>query len=147
MRDHTHSSAIAPLEPGLTAGRTEPGLAAFGLGSVQALDTGLSGPFIGEFRHGALVEPGTRPSYGLDLETVLRSGHQRTTPGRGPAVGIAQHAPRVTVPSAPPSDLPGRRPAQERASRISTRGNPPETESVSAAFVKPARSKTARVPT
>lgn len=146
MRDDTPTSATAPLEPGLTAGRTEPGLAAFGLGSVQALDTGLSGPFIGELRHGALVEPGTRPSYGLDLEAVLRAGHQRTRPGRGPAVPIAQYAPRVSVPSTP-SDLPGRRPAQVRVSRISTRGNPPETESVSAAFVKPARSKTERVPT
>lgn len=82
-------------------GYAEPGLAAFGLGTVQALDTGLSGPFIGELRHGASVEPGTPASYGLDLEAVLARGHQRAEPGRGPTVPPAQYAPRITVPVAP----------------------------------------------
>jgi hypothetical protein len=36
---------------------------------------------------------------------------------------------------------------QRRSSRITTRGKPPETESVSAALVKPASSKSLRVPT
>jgi hypothetical protein len=36
---------------------------------------------------------------------------------------------------------------QRRSSRMSTRGNPLRTESVSAAFVNPARSKSPRVPT
>jgi uncharacterized membrane protein YozB (DUF420 family) len=39
------------------------------------------------------------------------------------------------------------RPAQRRSSRISTRGNPADTDSVSAAFTKPASSKSFRVPT
>ena len=38
-------------------------------------------------------------------------------------------------------------PGQRRSSRITTRGNPPETEVVSAALVKPASSKSLRVPT
>ena len=37
--------------------------------------------------------------------------------------------------------------AQRRSSRITTRGNPPETALVSAALVKPASSKSLRVPT
>jgi hypothetical protein len=37
--------------------------------------------------------------------------------------------------------------SQRRSSRITTRGNPPETERVSAALVKPASSKSLRVPT
>lgn len=82
---------------GLAGTSAEPGLAAFGLCTVQALDTGLSGPFIGELRHGASVEPGTPASYGLDLEAVLARGYQRVEPGRGPAVPAAQYAPRVTV--------------------------------------------------
>ena len=36
---------------------------------------------------------------------------------------------------------------QRRSSRITTRGKPPETERVSAALVKPASSKSLRVPT
>jgi uncharacterized membrane protein YozB (DUF420 family) len=36
---------------------------------------------------------------------------------------------------------------QQRSSRMTTRGNPPETEPVSAALVKPASSKSLRVPT
>jgi hypothetical protein len=40
-----------------------------------------------------------------------------------------------------------RRPAQRSSSRISTRGNPADTDSVSAAFTKPASSKSFRVPT
>src|SRR5688500_1421311 len=39
------------------------------------------------------------------------------------------------------------RSGQCSSSRMSTRGNPPDTASVSDAFVKPARSKSARVPT
>lgn len=36
---------------------------------------------------------------------------------------------------------------QRRSSRITTRGNPPETERVSAALAKPVSSKSLRVPT
>lgn len=155
------STAIGPA-----AVTVEPRLAAFGLGTVRALDTGLSGPFIGELRHGATVEPGAPASYGLDLEAVLARGHQRSEPGRGPAVPAAQYAPQIAVlvraeAGGPRDDDPStvlevepseasraeRAPAQLRLSRISTRGNPPETESVSAAFVKPARSNSERVPT
>ena len=41
----------------------------------------------------------------------------------------------------------GQRTGQRRFSRISTRGNPPVTERVSAALVKPASSNSLRVPT
>jgi hypothetical protein len=42
---------------------------------------------------------------------------------------------------------PGIRRDQRRSSRMTTRGNPPETERVAAALVKPASSKSLRVPT
>ncbi len=43
-------------------------------GSVRAVDTGMSGPSIGELQHGASRPPGTAPGYGLDLERALAAG-------------------------------------------------------------------------
>jgi uncharacterized membrane protein YozB (DUF420 family) len=54
--------------------------------------------------------------------------------------------PGVTAGSAS-DELPGTASGQRSSSRITTRGNPPETERVSAALVKPAPSKSLRVPT
>lgn len=41
------------------------------IGSVRAIDTGMSGPDIGDLLHGQSRPPGTLPSYGLDLEALL----------------------------------------------------------------------------
>jgi hypothetical protein len=41
------------------------------IGSVRAIDTGMSGPGIGDVQHGQTRPPGTVPGYGLDLEALL----------------------------------------------------------------------------
>ena len=55
-------------------------------GSVRAVDTGMSGPDIGELQHGRSRPPGTPATYGLDLEQVLtdlrQQPHLQTAPPR-----------------------------------------------------------------
>lgn len=41
------------------------------LGTVRAIDTGMSGPDYGDLLHGESSEPGAPARYGLDLEAVL----------------------------------------------------------------------------
>lgn len=41
------------------------------IGSLRAIDTGMSGPDLGDLQHGGSRVPGTLPTYGLDLETEL----------------------------------------------------------------------------
>jgi hypothetical protein len=41
------------------------------LGSIQAVDTGMSGPAIGELQHGDSVPPGTPARYGLDMDALM----------------------------------------------------------------------------
>jgi hypothetical protein len=41
------------------------------LGSVRAIDTGMSGPAIGELQHGESVPRGTPARYGLDLDALM----------------------------------------------------------------------------
>ena len=41
--------------------------------SVRTVDTGMSGPAIGEFQHGECSPPGKGATYGLDLEEALRA--------------------------------------------------------------------------
>lgn len=41
------------------------------IGSVRTIDTGMSGPDIGDLQHGQSRAPGTLPTYGLDLEALL----------------------------------------------------------------------------
>ena len=41
------------------------------VGSVRAVDTGMSGPDLGDLQHGRSRAPGTPPAYGLDLEALL----------------------------------------------------------------------------
>jgi hypothetical protein len=41
------------------------------VGSVQAVDTGMSGPAIGELQHGESVPPGTAARYGLDMDALM----------------------------------------------------------------------------
>lgn len=40
-------------------------------GSVRAVDTGMSGPAIGDFLHGECSPAGTPAAYGLDIEAIL----------------------------------------------------------------------------
>lgn len=53
------------------------------IGSVRAIDTGMSGPDIGDLQHGQSRAPGTRPTYGLDLDALLTAtaGDGGTTAG------------------------------------------------------------------
>lgn len=44
------------------------------IGSVRAIDTGMSGPAIGFHLHGRSKDPGTPARYGLDVEAALRAG-------------------------------------------------------------------------
>jgi hypothetical protein len=41
------------------------------IGSVRAIDTGMTGPAIGDLIHGRSREPGAPATYGLDLEALL----------------------------------------------------------------------------
>lgn len=66
---HRLSSLDAARQIHLFAGLDEPGL--LPIGSVRAIDTGMSGPDIGDLQHGQTRPPGTRPTYGLDLEALL----------------------------------------------------------------------------
>jgi len=42
------------------------------IGSVRAIDTGMSGPAIGDHLHGRSKDPGTPARYGVDVEAALR---------------------------------------------------------------------------
>ncbi len=53
----------------LLAERDDPGV--LPLGTVRAIDTGMSGPAIGDLLHGESREPGAPARYGLDLEAVI----------------------------------------------------------------------------
>jgi hypothetical protein len=64
----------------LFAERDDPGVRP--IGSTRALDTGMSGPAIGEMQHGQACEPGAAPTYGVDVEALLTA--QEHT-GRAPA--------------------------------------------------------------
>ncbi|MGN6781137.1 MAG: hypothetical protein ACTHJH_06520 [Marmoricola sp.] len=44
------------------------------VGAVRAVDTGMSGPDIGELQHGESCPPGTPATYGLDAEALLLQG-------------------------------------------------------------------------
>lgn len=46
------------------------------LGSTRAIDTGMSGPAIGDLLHGRSKAPGAPATYGLDLEALLAAPRQ-----------------------------------------------------------------------
>ncbi len=73
-------------------------LGCLGVGSVRAVDTGMTGPNIGELQHGHSQAPGAPAGYGLDLDAAL------TVPA-WPATAAAA-VPHETVPT-----LTDRRPA------------------------------------
>lgn len=66
---HRLSSLDTARQIHLLAEQDEPGL--LPTGSIRALDTGMSGPDIGEMQHGQSRDPGALPTYGLDIEAVL----------------------------------------------------------------------------
>lgn len=63
----------------LLAEQDDPGV--LPLGCTRALDTGMSGPDIGDMQHGQSRAPGALPTYGLDIEGLLavREGDGRPT--------------------------------------------------------------------
>lgn len=41
--------------------------------SVRAIDTGMSGPDIGDMQHGDSMPPGSPATYGVDVEAILQA--------------------------------------------------------------------------
>lgn len=41
--------------------------------SIRVVDTGMSGPDIGDLQHGESVPPGSPAAYGVDFESILRA--------------------------------------------------------------------------
>lgn len=41
--------------------------------SVRAIDTGMSGPDIGDMQHGDSMPPGSPATYGMDVEAILQA--------------------------------------------------------------------------
>lgn len=80
------------------------------IGSVRAVDTGMSGPAIGDLMHGEAKEPGAAATYGVDYEAALAALEQPLVVGPGvpPLAPYAgRHAarspeqpPRMTSPAA-----------------------------------------------
>lgn len=62
------------------------------IGSVRAIDTGMSGPAIGDLQHGASRAPGTPPTYGLDFDALLTGG-----PATAPPTGADRAEPPVVI--------------------------------------------------
>jgi hypothetical protein len=76
---HRLSSLDTARQVHLLAEQDDPGV--LPIGSTRALDTGMSGPDIGDMQHGQSRAPGARPTYGLDIERLLtvREGEGRPT--------------------------------------------------------------------
>ncbi|NYD41104.1 hypothetical protein [Nocardioides panaciterrulae] len=89
---HRLSSLDVARQIHLFAEQDEPGL--LQIGSVRAIDTGMSGPDIGDLQHGRSRAPGALPTYGLDLEELL------TAPaGVGSTTGDPPEQPRTEPPA------------------------------------------------
>jgi hypothetical protein len=58
-------------------------------GSVRAIDTGMSGPDIGDLQHGMSQAPGAPRVYGLDIETALLIAEVRATGRPEPEAPVA----------------------------------------------------------
>jgi hypothetical protein len=82
---HRLSSLDGARQVHLFAEQDEPGL--LPIGSVRAIDTGMSGPDLGDLLHGHSRSPGSPARYGLDLEALLNA-----PPYDAPTVGTAQTA-------------------------------------------------------
>ena len=66
---HLLSSLDTARQIHLFAEQDDPGL--LPIGSIRALDTGMSGPDIGDMQHGQSRAPGALPTYGLDIGALL----------------------------------------------------------------------------
>jgi hypothetical protein len=66
---HRLSSLATARQIHLFAEQDDPGL--LPIGTIRALDTGMSGPDIGDMQHGRSRAPGALPTYGLDIEALL----------------------------------------------------------------------------
>lgn len=70
------------------------------IGSVRAVDTGMSGPAIGDLLHGEAKEPGAAAGYGVDYEAALAAARRPLVVGPGvppPAPSAGRHAARSPV--------------------------------------------------
>jgi hypothetical protein len=76
---HRLSSLDTARQIHLLAEQDDPGL--LPIGSARALDTGMSGPDIGDMQHGQSRAAGALPTFGLDIEALLTAteGVGRTT--------------------------------------------------------------------
>lgn len=70
-------------------------------GSVRAIDTGMSGPAIGDHQHGECSPAGKPATYGVDVEAVLLGTVRTTGPGGAEVRPVRPRRPR-------PSSAPGR---------------------------------------
>lgn len=79
------------------------------VGSVRAIDTGMSGPDIGDLQHGKSCPAGTPAHYGLDLTAALTAATRepavgrraaQPAPGRFPVADQPIHAVEPVTPSA-----------------------------------------------
>jgi hypothetical protein len=73
-------------------------LACLEMGTVRAVDTGMSGPSIGELQHGASRPAGAAADYGLDIAAVMAA----PDPAVVPQIVAAPVAPPVAPPSRQP---------------------------------------------
>lgn len=101
---HRLSTLDAARQIHLLAEQDQPGL--LPLGSVRAIDTGMSGPDLGDLQHGQSRPAGTLPTYGLDLETLLTDsvvdGSTSAGPGEEPFIEPPRQAAETDAPGASP---------------------------------------------
>jgi hypothetical protein len=75
-----------------------------GLGSVRAVDTGMSGPDVGDLLHGQSMPTGAPARYGLDPDAVIAGRPQaprtRAEQPVAPASPLPSRPPAPTVPEA-----------------------------------------------
>lgn len=77
------------------------------LGCIQAVDTGMSGPSIGDLMHARSREPGAAAAYGVDFEAILLAPPEPrftpATPARQGAGVVTAVRPARVAPSVPAS--------------------------------------------
>lgn len=80
------------------------------IGNIRAIDTGMSGPDIGELQHGQSRPPGTPPRYGVDFEALLGitalTGSTTAEPHRDQPVEPLEHALVTDPPTTRPTPSP-----------------------------------------
>lgn len=106
---HRLSSLDTARQIHLLAEQDEGGL--LPLGGERAVDTGMSGPDIGDLQHGRSRAPGSLPTYGLDLEALLLAptgtGSETADPPGNPDERAPTQPAAVVPPHAERSGPPG----------------------------------------